>query len=44
MEYFHIFIYLLSISIENLSVSGEKNDSKFVATHEWQTVKKGNCF
>ncbi|XP_008554145.1 nucleotide exchange factor Sil1 [Microplitis demolitor] len=41
MEYFHIFIYLLSISIENLSVSGEKNDSKFVATHEWQTVKKG---
>lgn len=24
-------------------VGAEKNESAFVATHEWQTVKKGEC-
>lgn len=44
-QYFKFFIInLLFISINYLSVNGTKNESKFIATNEWQTVKKGNLF
>ncbi|CAG5108119.1 Similar to Sil1: Nucleotide exchange factor Sil1 (Drosophila melanogaster) [Cotesia congregata] len=38
---FFIINLLFIYSIDYLSVSGMKNESKFIATNEWQTVKKG---
>lgn len=36
--------YILLIYLSFALVGGaEKNESVFVATHEWQTVKKGEC-
>ncbi|KAK0182240.1 hypothetical protein PV327_000399 [Microctonus hyperodae] len=42
MQYLRFFIYLLMLLMLNLlSVSGEKNESIFLPTNEWQPVKKG---